>query len=122
MQRKQLKKHQRAVDRFRDSREVLDWRHKLSVAALVASKAVGGLEDEPVEPVEKDYYGVKALEQARAFNSTRRWKRPGKIPLDPLIANYPSIINAIDGMIKATGCTVRMLKTHSCAPTAWVKS
>lgn len=46
----------------------------------------------------------EALTHARAF-SRRRAKPRGKIPLDPLIANSPSIVKAITGMMEQTGCS-----------------
>jgi excisionase family DNA binding protein len=46
----------------------------------------------------------EVLTHARAF-SRRRAKPRGKIPLDPLIANSPSIVKAVAGMMEKTGCT-----------------
>jgi excisionase family DNA binding protein len=46
----------------------------------------------------------KILTRARAFQNHRA-KPKGKIPLDPLIANSPSIRKAIEGMIAKTGCS-----------------
>ncbi len=42
--------------------------------------------------------------RARAFTNGRA-KPKGKIPLDPLIANSPSIVKAITGMMAKTGCS-----------------
>ena len=44
------------------------------------------------------------LTHAHAFND-RRAKPKGKISLDPLIANSPSIVKAISGMMEKTGCS-----------------
>jgi excisionase family DNA binding protein len=44
------------------------------------------------------------LARARAFSNGRA-KPKGKIPLDPLIANSPSIVKAISGMMEKTGCS-----------------
>ncbi len=44
------------------------------------------------------------LTHAHAFNHHRA-KPPGKISLDPLIANSPSIVKAISGMMEKTGCS-----------------
>lgn len=48
---------------------------------------------------------TEVLDRARAFNKSRRWNRPGKIPLDPAISNSPSIRKAIEGMMKDCGAT-----------------
>ncbi len=44
------------------------------------------------------------LKRARTFTNGRA-KPKGKIPLDPLISNSPSIKKAIAGMISKTGCS-----------------
>jgi len=44
------------------------------------------------------------LETAREF-SRHKAKPKGKIPLDPRIANVPSIVKVIEGMMADTGCT-----------------
>ena len=44
------------------------------------------------------------LTHAHAFNG-RRAKPKGKIPLDPLIANSPSIVKAISDMMAKFGCS-----------------
>src|ERR1035437_4283140 len=45
------------------------------------------------------------LERARRFNAGRRRNRPGKISIDPAIANSPSVRKALDGMMSTTGCS-----------------
>lgn len=40
------------------------------------------------------------LERAQKFNASRRWQRPGKVALDPVLLKSPSIRKALDGMIE----------------------
>jgi len=42
---------------------------------------------------------------ARQFNAGRRWNRPGKIPVDPILLKSPSVRKALDGMAADTGCS-----------------
>ena len=46
----------------------------------------------------------QALQHARDYKSSHA-KPAGKIPLDPLLSNSPSVVAAIEGMIASTGCT-----------------
>jgi excisionase family DNA binding protein len=45
------------------------------------------------------------LKQAREFNAGRRWSRPGKIPIDPVLLKSPSVRKALDGMMAEKGCS-----------------
>jgi hypothetical protein len=47
----------------------------------------------------------RAQNRARTFNAGRRWKRPGKIPLDPLLLKSRSIRKALDDMMAEMGCS-----------------
>jgi excisionase family DNA binding protein len=47
----------------------------------------------------------EASTRARQFNAGRRWNRPGKIPVDPVLLKSPSVRNALDGMVTTTGCS-----------------
>jgi hypothetical protein len=47
----------------------------------------------------------RARHYAQSFNAGRRWNRPGKIPLDPLLLRSPSVRKAIEGMIAEKGCS-----------------
>jgi hypothetical protein len=49
--------------------------------------------------------GAAVLKRALEFNASRRWKRPGKIALDPALLKSPSVRKAIEGMIRDRGAT-----------------
>jgi len=46
-----------------------------------------------------------ALNKAKEFNADRRWNRPGKIPLDPLLLKSPSVRKALNDMMAQMGCS-----------------